>query len=142
MTTISLAETDADIARCFPVLFQLRPHLLEECFLERVRGQQTKFGYNLAFLHDQGIVRAVAGFRITECLAWGKFLYVDDLVSAAEARFQGHGQRLIEWLLARAREEGCEEFHLDSGVHRFEAHGFYLKNRLHIKAHHFSRNLA
>ena len=138
---ILLAQTDAEIQRCFPVMAELRPHLKEAEFLARVRRQQAKSGYELALLEEGGAVRSVAGFRIAENLSWGKFLYVDDLVTAASARFQGYGQQLLDWLLERARGHGCDQFHLDSGVQRFEAHGFYLKNRLHLVAHHFRRVL-
>ena len=132
----------AEILRCFPVMAELRPHLVEGEFVQRIRRQQKQSGYHLAFLEDGGVVRALAGFRITECLWSGKFFYVDDLVTAAGARNQGWGQQMMDWLLKRAHEEGCQEFHLDSGVQRFEAHGFYLKNRLHIVAYHFRRALS
>ena len=56
-------------------------------------------------------------------------------------RWASLGWRLFDWLLAEARREGCEQLHLDSGVQRYEAHGFYLKNRLHITSHHFTRVL-
>ena len=49
---------------------------------------------------------------------------------------------MMDWLMKQARKEDCPAFHLDSGVQRFEAHGFYLKNRLHIVAYHFRRTLA
>jgi GNAT superfamily N-acetyltransferase len=142
MPTIGVARTDAEIQRCFPIVHQLRPHLVEEKFVERVRRQQREFDYQMAYLDDDGAVQVVAGFRISECLAWGKFLYVDDLVTTARARGTGLGQQLMTWLLEHARQHSCNEFHLDSGVQRFEAHGFYLKNRLHITAHHFSRILS
>lgn len=142
MSNLVVANTNSEILRCFPVMAELRPHLVEREFIERVRRQQAQGGYQLVFLEDDASVKAVAGFRITECLWVGKFLYVDDLVTAASARFKGYGQQLLDWLIARAREEGCKQFHLDSGVQRFEAHGFYLKNRLHIVAHHFSRVLS
>jgi len=141
-TRIRIATTKADIMRCFPVMAELRPHLVEGEFFERIRRQQKKSGYQLAFLEDSSAVKAVSGFRVTECLWSGKFFYVDDLVSAAGARNQGWGQRMMDWLFQRARQEGCREFHLDSGVQRFEAHGFYLKNRLHIVAYHFRRTLS
>jgi GNAT superfamily N-acetyltransferase len=120
---------------------ELRPHLIEREFFQRIRRQQ-RTGYHLVYLEDGGAVRALAGFRVAECLWAGKFFYVDDLVTASGARHRGWGQRMMDWLLRRAREEGCKEFHLDSGVQRFEAHGFYLKNRLHIVAYHFRRVLA
>ncbi|TMA82748.1 MAG: GNAT family N-acetyltransferase [Deltaproteobacteria bacterium] len=141
MIVIRLLQATDDILRCFPLMADLRPHLREDEFVSRVRGQQREHGYRLAVLEEDGAVRAVAGFRIAECLAWGRFLYVDDLVTARSVRFRGYGQQLFDWLLAEARREGCEQLHLDSGVQRYEAHGFYLKNRLHITSHHFTRVL-
>ena len=35
MPTVRLAETDLDIARCFPVMQQLRPHLQVGGFVAR-----------------------------------------------------------------------------------------------------------
>ncbi len=137
-----IAQSEAEILRCFPVMAQLRPHLVKKKFVKRIRRQQEESGYQLVFLEGAGVVQAVAGFRISECLWVGRFFYVDDLVTAAGARGQGWGQRMMGWLLKRARKEGCAEFHLDSGVQRFEAHGFYLKNRLHIVAYHFRRVLS
>jgi len=82
-------------------------------------------------------MKAVAGFRISENLAYGKFLYVDDLVSKTEDRSKGYGGALFDWLVALAREHECDQFHLDSGVHRFAAHRFYLTKRMDISSHHF-----
>ena len=79
--------------------------------------------------------------RIQSCIARLESDNVDDRVNARSVRFRGYGQRLFDWLLAEARREGCEQLHLDSGVQRYEAHGFYLKNRLHITSHHFTRVL-
>ena len=137
----TLARTDAEILSCFPVMAELRPHLAEAGFLDRVRRQQRESGYELAFIAENGNVKAVAGFRIAEFLAWGRILYVDDLVTTGVERSRGHGQRLFEWLVARAREAGCAEFHLDSGVQRFDAHRFYLRHRMEINSHHFALKL-
>ena len=141
MPHVQLAETDADIHRCFPVIAELRPHLVEAQFVGRVRRQQGESGFHLAFVEDGG-VKSVAGFRVAEFLAWGKILYVDDLISTSAERSKGHGKLLLDWLVARARADGCAQFHLDSGVQRFEAHRFYLRERMIISAHHFSMVLA
>jgi len=141
MGDIRVLQASDDILRCFPLMADLRPHLREDEFVARVQRQQRNHGYRLAILEEEGAIRAVAGFRIGESLAWGRFLYVDDLVAAARVRFRGYGQQLFDWLLAEARREGCEQLHLDSGVQRHPAHGFYLKNRLHITSHHFGRVL-
>jgi GNAT superfamily N-acetyltransferase len=136
MRTIQIATTPAEIDRCFPVMSQLRPALIAAEFVSRVQAQQTE-GYQLAFLEYDGTVVSVAGFRIQNMLSSGKTLYVDDLVTDAAARSQGHGEAMLQWLIALAREAGCHSFSLDSGTHRQEAHAFYLRHRLRITSFHF-----
>lgn len=133
---ISLATSDAAIARAYPVMAQLRPHLLEAEFVSRVRRMQAA-GFHLALLEDDGAVCAVAGYRYYDKLFSGKNLYVDDLVTDATRRSRGHGRALLNWLANEARSHGCTQLELDSGVQRFEAHRFYLRERMHISAHHF-----
>ena len=137
---IFLAESDHEIESCYPVMAELRPHLSADEFLARVKRQAGIANYRLAYLID-GEIKAVAGFRISECLAWGKFLWVDDLVAKGDARSRGYGGRLFDWLVGHAGAEACEQLHLDSGVQRFDAHRFYLTKRMIIECHHFSLKL-
>jgi GNAT superfamily N-acetyltransferase len=137
MRTIHIATTPAEIDRCFPVMGQLRPPLIATEFVGLVQAQQAA-GYQLAFLEHEGAVVSVAGFRIQNMLSSGKTLYVDDLVTDAAARSQGHGETMLHWLIARAREAKCNTFSLDSGTQRQEAHAFYLRHRLRITSFHFS----
>ncbi|MBX7207796.1 MAG: GNAT family N-acetyltransferase [Verrucomicrobiaceae bacterium] len=138
--TIHLAESSESIARCFVVMSELRPHVAKDAFESRVRRQQEQ-GYKLACAESEGEVRAVAGFRVFETLAWGRICYVDDLVTREADRGGGFGSALIDWLVAEARRAGCDEFHLDSGVHRFGAHRFYLHKGMDITCHHFAMKL-
>jgi GNAT superfamily N-acetyltransferase len=131
-----LAETDAEIADCFRACAELRPHIAEHDFLPRILRQQQA-GYKLACLRDADEVQAVAGFRIGESLAWGRYMYIDDLVSRSTVRSQGYGQALFDWLIEFARNHMCTAIHLDSGVQNFDAHRFYLRNRMAITSHHF-----
>lgn len=135
--TIIHARTDPEIARCFPVMHQLRPHLIEADFVARVRRMQTE-GFHLALLEDGGSVGAVAGYRYQEKLFSGRNLYVDDLVTDAGRRSRGHGRALLAWLVAEARAHGCDQLELDSGVQRRDAHRFYFRERLHISSYHFA----
>jgi GNAT superfamily N-acetyltransferase len=133
---IRLATTDDEVQRCFPVMQQLRTHLREQDFLATIRRQEAG-GFRLAFLEDDGHVRAVAGFRVMDNLFSGRVLYVDDLVTDEAARSRGHGAALLAWLVEQARSADCRSLELDSGVQRFDAHRFYLTNRMAISAHHF-----
>lgn len=136
MIDIRVAESDEEIRRSFPVMRQLRTHLEEDDFIPRIRRQMAG-GYRLAMLDDDGVVRAVAGYRFMDNLFAGRVLYVDDLVTDSAARSRGYGKGLLDWLVERAREEACHSLELDSGVQRFDAHRFYLTRRMAISSHHF-----
>jgi GNAT superfamily N-acetyltransferase len=139
--TIELARTDAAIARCYPVMRELRPHITTaKDFVERVKKQETE-GYQLAYLEMDNQVRAVAGYRYMNNLFSGRLLYVDDLVTLERERSLGFGGLLFDWLVAQAREQNCDAFELDSGVQRFAAHRFYLRKRMDIESHHFRLKL-
>ncbi len=126
--------------RGFPVMVQLRPQLNEAAYYERV-SQQMDQGYQLAHLTCESGTATVAGFRFSNTLAWGKILYVDDLVTSASERSHGYGAKMLDWLLELARENDCTELHLDSDVQRFGAHKFYLTRGLDITCHHFAIKL-
>ena len=121
-------------------MLELRPHLTRESFVEQVRRQREQ-GYCLAFVESDGEVRSVAGYRMMEKLAWGRIMYVDDLVTRAADHGGGFGSALLDWLIAEARRAGCAQFHLDSGVQRFGAHRFYLHKGMDITCHHFAMKL-
>jgi GNAT superfamily N-acetyltransferase len=134
---IAIADTVEDIRRCFPVMRELRSHITDaEDFVQRVKRQQEQ-GYQLAFLESEGQVRAAAGYRFLESLFSAKNLYVDDLVTRDSDRSRGFGGELLDWLIKQAREKGCENFELDSGVQRFDAHRFYFSKRMSISSYHF-----
>ncbi len=141
MPNIFLAETDAEIQSCFPVISVLRPHLESASFIERIRRQQHN-GYHLAGLREDDVVCSAAGFRLIECLAWGRILYVDDLVTQPDRQGSGYGGQLLDWLIVHARANGCEQVHLDSGYHRHGAHRFYLRRGFVLGSHHFTLVLS
>ena len=142
MSTVKLATTDHDIRRCFAVMRQLRPHLMDEAdFVARCRVQMAEAGWTLIHVADGDTVAAVAGFRIQHMLHSGKTLYVDDLVTAEDQRGKGFGEALMAWMESHAREQGCETFSLDSGTQRTGAHKFYFRLGLPITAFHFAKKL-
>lgn len=133
-----------DTAQAFAAMHALRPHVRDvEAFVHRVDVVQRPEGYRLvaAFEHAGGEAVAVAGFRIGHNLAWGRYLYVDDLSTSPTARRRGHGAALLDWLMEEARSRDCDQLHLDSGVvpDRADAHRLYLNHRMRITSFHFAR---
>lgn len=134
------ADTDREIADCYDVMAELRPHIPREQFLPLVRSMQAD-GFRLACIRDGGRVVAVAGYRFGTSLFAGRHLYVDDLVTADSARSKGYGRELLTWLRALAVENDCDVLHLDSGVQRKRAHAFYLREGMEQSSLHFSVRL-
>lgn len=141
MIEIGLAQTDEEINACFAVMSVLRPHLRPDEFTGRIRRQQ-KGGYQLLSLRDSGEVKCVAGYRLVEYLAWGKVLYIDDLITLPGGRQQGYGGRVLDWLIEQGRAQACAEIHLDTGYQRHEAHRLYLRKGFQLNCHHLAMNLS
>lgn len=139
--TLRLIESDTEIARCFPVLRELRPELASVDELLGYTAQMRAEGVEIAVLEQAGEVTTVACFRIHMMLVSGLTMYVDDLVTAERFRSQGHGKAMLSWLMAYARKRGCATFSLDSGTFRQEAHAFYFREGMRITSFHFARPL-
>lgn len=133
---IAFASSELDLARCFPIMVQLRPQLTQLEFINKVKHQQQS-GYSLAYLEENGAIKAVAGFRFVENLVDGQLLYVDDLITEASERSRGYGNALFNWLLEYAKSLNCVSLQLDSGVQRGDAHRFYFGKGMKISSYHF-----
>ena len=135
---IQRALTEEQIRSCHRVMQQLRLHLTDEqAFVEQVQRQLAE-GYHLAYCQDRGEARAIAGFRFLEFLAWGKVLYIDDLITDSGARKNGHGGKLLKWVIEQGKQAKCDQIHLDSGPQRHDAHRLYLNHGFKIIGHHFA----
>jgi GNAT superfamily N-acetyltransferase len=138
---IKIMKSDSEIMLTFSTVNQLRPHLLRDYYLDKIKQLQDKYGYTIVAVIEDDEVKAAAGYRITESLAWGNYLYLDDLITNETSRRNGYAKMLLDWLINQAQINNCEQFHLDSGVQRHDAHRFYLKNRLDISCHHFQMSV-
>lgn len=131
------ADDHATLARCFGVFTFLRPHLSEERFIEQVRAQ-AEHGYRIIYIETEGAVAAAAGYRIASFLAWGRILYIDDLITHPEMTRRGFGGALLDWLKVEAKAQGCAQIHLDTGPQRHDAHRLYLNKGFVLAGHHMA----
>jgi GNAT superfamily N-acetyltransferase len=127
-------------------MLALRPRWSTPAELTEVIDTQLRpVGYRLVGVFRDHTERAVAvaGFREVIALAWGHYLYVDDVSTLPSERGNGYADRLMTWLGEESRRLGCESLHLDSGVgvDRAPAHRLYMRHKLRISAHHFQRDL-
>lgn len=133
---INLLKPDERIDAVFDVMRELRPQYDRAALAEQIAKQQRN-GYQVVYVQQEGQVLAVAGFVVSEKLAWRKHVYIDDLVTSEAARSTGVGRVLMDWFKNYCKANQCEQLHLDSGVQRFRAHRFYLREGFDISSHHF-----
>src|SRR5262249_9205372 len=124
------AETAAEVAACFPVMAQLRPHLADADELVARIARQCEDGYRLLAAWAAGVPVGLAGYRLAENLIHGRFVYVDDLVTTEPQRGTGIGARLLDAVAEYGREQGCARLVLDTALDNVLAHRFYYRQRL------------
>jgi GNAT superfamily N-acetyltransferase len=138
---ITVARSEQEISDCYPIMAELRPHIQPDEFLPIVRRLAEIADFQLSYLTD-GEIKAVAGFRISEWLAGGRYLEIEDLVVKSGERSIGYGGELFDWLVGYAKENNCLQVRLVSRVSRRDAHRFYLRKGMSLEAHYFSMNVA
>ena len=141
MDAIRPIEDEAALRACFPVMHQLRPHLADADELVARWRRQIEEGYRLIAVWREGVPVALAGYRVQENLVYGRFLYVDDLVTDANLRSSGLGNVLMDHLKAETQRLGCVRLVLDTPLSNVLGHRFYYRNGLLAGALRFGINV-
>jgi GNAT superfamily N-acetyltransferase len=135
-------DTPDSLLPAFDVMRQLRPHLTDaHSFAAQVARQHVE-GYHLLAAFDAGSIIGLAGYRTLTNLLYGRFVYVDDLVVDGRLQRGGVGAQLLDAVRQIAREAGCAQFVLDTGLHMPLAQRFYFRNGLLARGMHFVEPLA
>lgn len=117
--------TGEEFRRAYPVMNELRTHLMTVDDYEQQLGAMRRDGYRLFAVVEDDRYVALAGVAIRTNFYYGRFLYVYDLITSDTERSKGHGKALLDHLEELARADGCQTIALSSGVQRADAHRFY-----------------
>ncbi|MCA0366128.1 MAG: GNAT family N-acetyltransferase [Bacteroidetes bacterium] len=137
---IKIARSEQDYLNCLEVLKHLRPHLTTEILLNLI-SEMEKESYTLIYAEENGNITSACGFRYLTTLFEGRFIYIDDLTTAPEFRGKGYAGALFDYVVEKAKSEGLNAVHLDSGHQRYDAHRLYLNKKMKIVYHHFRLGL-
>ncbi|MDR2722188.1 MAG: GNAT family N-acetyltransferase [Cellulomonadaceae bacterium] len=134
--------TATDAAASFEAMVALRTGLADaDDYIQCVEAQMRD-GYRLVASFDDALdtAAAVVGFRLASNLAWGRFLYIDDLSTLPSARGRGHATALLTWVADEAARLGVDAVHLDSGSTpaRHDAHALYHRHGYRVTSFHFA----
>lgn len=143
MISMNIKHLDAknEIESCFNLMKVLRPKLESPSdFVEQILRQQ-KVNYRILAIEEQGKIVALAGYRETENTIYGKFIYVDDLVTDPDFRSLNMGQTLLKHISGIAQEKLMKNVVLDTGMANSQAQKFYYREGFLALGMHFVKAL-
>lgn len=129
-----LVCTPSDLPRFYALLKELRPHLGWEDFQTHYQAAHTADGYQLVGLELGGELAALMGYRVLHDFVHGRHLYIDDLVTNLKFRSQGLGARLLKQAEVLARELGCSNVRLCTGIDNERGKAFYEREGWQLRA--------
>lgn len=112
---------------------------IEPAELLRRLKVMVSHGYHGIAAFDGSRIVGVAGYWLGARFYCGEYMDVDNVVVDETLRSRGVGLMMMDWLHAKAREQGCKVVVLDSYVTYARAHKFYFRQDYEILGYHFSR---
>ncbi|OZM56845.1 GNAT family N-acetyltransferase [Lottiidibacillus patelloidae] len=116
--------TERQWIAAFPVMNQLRTELSEEHYLSLLH-EMRKEGYQLFALFAGETIVSLAGVSLRYNFYNKKHVFVYDLITDADQRSHGYGEKLLQYIHQWGKENGAELVALESGLQRKGAHRFY-----------------
>ncbi|MES2622131.1 MAG: GNAT family N-acetyltransferase [Bacteroidota bacterium] len=139
---IEFATTDEQLLTCRKAILELRPHITSVEYLDKAKLLLSE-GAKMIYIDEGADAPAISVFRINYYFYRGKNLYIDDLGTLTEHRGKGYAGTLLDYTIGYAKDNHCENVHLDSGYHkeRYDAHRLYLNKGFYLASHHFTLDL-
>ncbi|MDP1540131.1 MAG: GNAT family N-acetyltransferase [Moraxellaceae bacterium] len=134
---IRIATTAAEFSACYQVMRELRNQFDSDTFVDWVHEQANQ-GYVLVYIAGPSGPVSVAGYRVRESLAWGRYLQVEDITTLAAYRSKRMGSALAKWLINQAQQEGCQSVHVDSPLGAEQLQRFCERQGFQVSAQHYS----
>ncbi len=110
---------------------------LEASDYSRQLDEMLPHNYFQVGAFDGDCCMGISGVWIGNKLWCGKYLEIDHIVIRNEARSEGIGKRLVDFLKKLAEEEQCISIGLDSFTFNHQSHKFFFREGFEIKGFHF-----
>jgi len=138
---LSNIDDEHGYATAFEIMRELRPQLSNAAEFIAQALRQREQGYRLLGAWQEQRLVGLAGYRFSENLLYGRFLYVDDLVVSRHSRGSKVGGALIDKVRDAAKQQDCAYLVLDTGLDNSLAQRFYFRQGLLSRGMHFSQAL-
>lgn len=140
MQIIELLD-EKEILNTYPLLSQLYEELTYEQYEHYIR-ELLPLGYRRIVVEEDGHYIASAGLLEGVHFRFGKYMYINDLVTDIQHRGKGVGKALVHWVEHNAMARECKNLKLASNVNRHDAHRFYVSDNFVVHGYYFVKKIG
>ena len=120
----------------YDILLEVYPSLTMEEY-DRELDVMIPHNYTQIGVFEDEECIGLSGIWIGSKLWCGKYLEADNVVVKASHRSKGVGQVLFDYIIQKAKDEGCTMSALDSYTYNFKAHKFFYNSGYEPRGFHF-----
>lgn len=131
---IELINEKIDLA--IPLLSKFYPDLDNNMLKIRLHDV-SKLNWKCLGLFSDGKLIGLSGYWINTRIYCGKYLYIDHFIIDSNYRYEGLGEKLLNFLKKLAIANSCEQICLDTFVSNNLAQSFWSKHRFKIVGFHY-----
>lgn len=128
------------IDEIMPLISSLNPTIDQECLRDRMLSM-LQMDYLCFGLYQGQRLLGLCGAWTTVRLYCGKQLELDNLVVSPESRSLGVGEKLIDHILAWAKDNAYDSCELNTYVVNDKSHKFYFNQGFNILGYHFFKEV-
>ncbi len=132
---------EEDLDKIVPLVRELGDNQVEESLLKKRFSEMFQQNYECFEVIYQGKLIGVFGLWFMTRHYAGKSCEPDHVFLKSDYQNLGIGKRIFEFIFSYAKEKGCETTELNSYVHNFKSHKFYMNLGYVIKGYHFLKKL-
>lgn len=130
-----------DLHTVIPFISELGEYKTETDVLEKRLGEMFDQNYECFGAFSSGELIGVFGLWFMTRHYAGRSCEPDHIFIKPSLQNRGIGKEIFDFIFSYAMDKGCETVELNSYVHNFRSHKFYMNHGFVIKGYHFLKKL-
>lgn len=130
-----------DISLVLPFVQELGDYQVDKALLAERFEEMFEQNYECFGVYFQEQIIGVFGMWFMTRHYAGRSCEVDHVFIKPEYQSKGLGKQIFKFIFDYSKKKGCETSELNSYVHNFKSHKFYMNHDYVIKGYHFLKKL-
>ena len=124
----------------YELVCQLHSWIKKDQYLQMLK-EMIPHNYRQVGVFEGDKCLGLSGYWINTKFYSGKYLEPDNVIVDTQSRSKGVGKMLIDFLVEKAKAEGCKTVLLDAYVENKDGHRFYFREGFSIRGFHFLKKI-